>query len=171
MTLRGFVPKPEDVERFWSKVDKNGPIPSHRPDLGPCWLWKDRPTTKGYGQIKIGNRKVHAHRFAYQIKNGPLDSSLTTDHLCRVRRCVNYDHLEAVTSQENTLRGVGITAIQARKEYCCRGHLFSTENIYCAPGATGRRCRACQAMRKGRNGYWEKKKARCALEARIGRDE
>lgn len=26
-------------ERFWAKVDKNGPMPEGRPDLGPCWLW------------------------------------------------------------------------------------------------------------------------------------
>jgi hypothetical protein len=26
-------------ERFWEKVDKNGPVPAHRPELGPCWVW------------------------------------------------------------------------------------------------------------------------------------
>jgi hypothetical protein len=29
----------QDIERFWSKVDRNGPVPEHRPELGPCWVW------------------------------------------------------------------------------------------------------------------------------------
>ncbi|MBU6428993.1 MAG: hypothetical protein KGR26_08285, partial [Cyanobacteria bacterium REEB65] len=27
------------IQDFWAQVDKDGPIPSHRPDLGPCWIW------------------------------------------------------------------------------------------------------------------------------------
>jgi hypothetical protein len=37
-------------ERFWAKVDKNGPIPAYRPDLGPCWLWTASKRADGYGQ-------------------------------------------------------------------------------------------------------------------------
>jgi hypothetical protein len=32
-------------ENFWAKVDKNGPIPAHAPELSECWIWlgaKDR---------------------------------------------------------------------------------------------------------------------------------
>src|ERR1035437_916757 len=35
-----------EAERFWAKVDRNGPVPAHRPELGPCWVWEaghDRP--------------------------------------------------------------------------------------------------------------------------------
>jgi hypothetical protein len=35
-------------ERFWKKVDKNGPVPAHRPELGPCWLWTGALVGRGY---------------------------------------------------------------------------------------------------------------------------
>ena len=25
--------------RFYENVNKDGPVPAHRPDLGPCWVW------------------------------------------------------------------------------------------------------------------------------------
>ena len=27
------------MKRFWSKVNKAGSVPPHRPELGPCWVW------------------------------------------------------------------------------------------------------------------------------------
>ncbi len=61
---------------------------------------------------------------------GQIPSGLTLDHLCRVRNCVNPAHLEPVTHRENTLRGDGVTAINARKTSCHRGHPFAGENLY-----------------------------------------
>ncbi len=41
------------ADRFWAKVNKDGPIPAHMPHLGPCWLWTGPPTRRrGIGQIK-----------------------------------------------------------------------------------------------------------------------
>ena len=31
----------DTIERFWSRVDKCGPIVTGHPDLGCCWLWTD----------------------------------------------------------------------------------------------------------------------------------
>jgi hypothetical protein len=28
------------IERFWAKVNKDGPIPEHCSELGKCWVWK-----------------------------------------------------------------------------------------------------------------------------------
>src|SRR5690349_16006693 len=42
--------------RFWDKVDKNGPIPLHRPELGACWLWTAHIATSGYGRLGGGGR-------------------------------------------------------------------------------------------------------------------
>src|SRR5437870_1060081 len=36
-------------DRFWEKVDKNGPAPPHRPEIGPCWLWTGWVKKNGYG--------------------------------------------------------------------------------------------------------------------------
>src|SRR5687767_3489091 len=56
---------PDPLVRFWAKVNKNGPIPEHRPDLGPCWLWT-AALTKGYGQFRLNGRMVYAYTFAYE---------------------------------------------------------------------------------------------------------
>lgn len=94
-------------DRFWPKVTKDGPIPGHRPELGPCWVWTGRTgTPKGYGQFTPrGRRHVYVHRWSWEQVNGPIQGDLTIDHLCRNRRCVNPLHMELVTRGENTRRG------------------------------------------------------------------
>lgn len=93
--------------RFWAKVDRNGPVPEHRPDLGPCWLWTGYIDPKsGYGQFGgKGNGTNLPHRIAYQYTRGPIGKGLHLDHLCRVRRCVRPEHLDPVTPRENIRRG------------------------------------------------------------------
>ena len=92
-------------QRFWPKVNKAGPAPTYRPDLGPCWLWTAY-LYKGYGRFNGGQgRIVEAHRFAYELAKGAIPSGLVLDHLCRVTSCVNPDHLEPVTIAENVDRG------------------------------------------------------------------
>jgi hypothetical protein len=61
---------------------------------------------------------------------------------------VNWDHLEAVTKRENVLRGVGATAVNARRTHCKNGHPFNVGNTYRAPGG-GRHCRSCNNMAAG----------------------
>ena len=92
-------------ERFWAKVDKNGPIV--RPELGPCWLWTAGLNGSGYGQItvKINEgiwRPLAAHRVSYALAYGdpPPDQPWTLHH-CDVRRCVRPDHLFAGVRLDN----------------------------------------------------------------------
>ena len=89
---------PTESERFWSKVDKNGP--------GGCWLWTASLNNRGYGRFgPTGQRKlVRAHRWAYEAVVGPIPDGLVIDHLCGVKRCVNPAHLEPVTNFENLRR-------------------------------------------------------------------
>lgn len=47
----------------------------------------------------------YAHRLAYERAKGPIALGAQIDHLCRVRECVNPDHLEVVTQTENVRRG------------------------------------------------------------------
>ena len=91
-------------ERFWEKVEKCGPVPAGRPDLGSCWLWRGRLNTDGYGTFKVDGGRFGAHRFAYELVVSKIPEGLQIDHLCRVRHCVNPAHLEPVTSRENSLR-------------------------------------------------------------------
>jgi hypothetical protein len=103
-------------ERFWTKVDASG----------DCWLWIAFVDRHGHGSFTalINGRKSswRAHRLAWELLVGPIADGLTLDHLCRNRRCVNPDHLEPVPMGVNILRGVGPSAINARKRVCIRGH-------------------------------------------------
>ena len=102
----------------------------------------------GYGQIQIDGHKQLVHRLAYELFVGPIPEGLQIDHLCRNRACWRWDHLEAVTSRENTLRGQGITARCAKVTHCPRGHEYAGENLYVSP--RGKRfCRACRPITLG----------------------
>lgn len=110
-----------------------------------CWSWTGRRHTGGYGQIKVFGRLVLAHRLAYEAWVGPIPDGFDVDHTCLNRLCINPAHLEAVTRQENVLRGRGPTAVNARKTHCLRGHPLSGSNLYVYNGR--RQCKECQRQR------------------------
>lgn len=132
------------TERFWEKVNSDGPVPAERPDLGPCWLWVGAVNNTGYGTFWDGERTVVAHVFAYEWELGPIPEGLEPDHLCRVRHCVRPSHLDPVTHGENVRRGMA-GAKNREKTHCKWGHPFDAENTYVAPGGTKRACRVCRA--------------------------
>ncbi len=135
-------------ERFWAKVDKNGPIPSHAPHLGPCWLWTSVISRESYGLFYFGPRRRQrqklAHVMSYEMAVGPKPVGLILDHLCRVRACVRPTHLEAVTDRVNILRGVSVSARNARKERCLRGHEFEPQRT----NRGQRICKTCINMKE-----------------------
>jgi len=123
-----------DQARFWAKVSL--------PDGNGCMLWLGSRNAAGYGRLSVGNTVKRAHRVSCELAYGPIPDGLVVDHLCRVPACVAPRHLEAVTHAENTLRGMGPTAINANKTHCNKGHEFTPENMYKRPDGE-RRCRAC----------------------------
>lgn len=112
--------------------------------MSGCWIWVGEWVTRGYGRFK-GDKAYH---FSYRKWKGEIPYGMVIDHLCRNTSCVNPDHLEAVTSKENTLRGIGPTAQNAVKTHCHRGHEFTPENTRIRVRGTDvrRECRQCQAM-------------------------
>ncbi len=115
-------------------------------DESGCWLWIAHKNDHGYGIIKTSgthNRKLlRAHRVAYEMFVGPIPEGLELDHLCRVRHCVNPDHLEPVTTRENLLRGETLTARWAKRTHCDEGHPFDEPNTRITPQGW-RVCRIC----------------------------
>ena len=136
-------PKLSVAERFWAKVDKGGPLPAARPELGSCWLWTAAADGNGYGRFRsTGSFIALAHRFAYEDLVGPIAADKQLDHLCRVRCCVRPSHLEPVALQENVARGESPSARQARQTHCIYGHPLAGDNLHIT--SLGRRhCRAC----------------------------
>lgn len=125
-------------ERIFDKVDKAGPIPESRPDLGPCWIWTASRDEQGYGQIGIGRKPRRAHRVVYEVLIGPVDPRLELDHLCRNRSCVNPGHLEPVTRLENARRGI---SYWGSRSACANGHEYTRASSYW--NGKQRRCRVC----------------------------
>lgn len=92
---------------------------------GDCWEWGGAIDPHGYG------RQGHllAHRLVYERMVGPISEGLDLDHLCRVRNCVNPEHLEPVTRQTNHLRGVSQSAVLHVAGVCQNGHALD-EHAY-----------------------------------------
>jgi len=110
-----------------------------------CWLWIGGYVRHGYGGFNVSRMKnSHAHRVAYELWKGPIPPKFDVDHLCRVKCCVNPDHLEAVSHRENVLRGEGLAAKEAKRTHCVRGHEYSDSNTVRFPKHPQKRyCRTC----------------------------
>lgn len=115
--------------KYWKKVIECG---------DGCWLWVGAKA-RGYGHIRRDGKDIMAHRLFYSTLVGPITEP-TIDHLCRVPACVRPDHLEPVSYRENLLRGNTLTAQNAAKTTCPRGHPYDARSKY---GARGRYCTRC----------------------------
>ena len=125
---------PTALQRFESKCEKTE----------TCWIWKAAKNPKGYGRFD----GTYAHRWSYQHYKRKIPAGWQIDHLCKVTSCVNPDHLEAVTLEENLRRQHGDRYMNSM---CIHGHVKSWVN--------GRmRCYDCQSIRKKNKRHADAKK-------------
>ena len=128
---------------------------------GDCIVWGGGYYPNGYGMFSLKRGKPGlAHRVSYELFIGLIPPNLEIDHLCRNICCVNPAHLQAVTHQENVMRGNAPAALSRisserfkRMKYCHRGHLYNEVNtrsvsrLYREKPVLGRCCRICEKDR------------------------
>ena len=128
------------VTRFWERTDKRGP--------DECWPWTGGTQTQGYGYFFDVHHLIFAHRFSYELVNGPIPAGLQIHHQCGNHLCVNPAHLLLLSvSGHATLHsgeaGERSKARAAAKTHCKHGHEYTPENTYISK-AGHRVCRTCQ---------------------------
>ncbi|WP_416351937.1 HNH endonuclease signature motif containing protein [Subtercola sp. RTI3] len=119
-------------DTFWQKVEPTG----------FCWLWTGKLGPEGYALYWLKDRTVAVHRLAYELLIGSIPKGLVLDHLCRIRNCVNPDHLEPVTDTENSIRG---NRFKVERDACLHGHAWTIENTLAC--GDSKRCRQCILIR------------------------
>ena len=120
------------------------------PNTG-CWLWTGAIIPNGYGVGPSVGGSHLAHRVGWTLYRGPIPEGMYIDHLCRVRSCVNPDHLRPVTPKQNSLENSeSRPSKNARKAQCPKGHPYSGENLWIRyqAGKPSRHCRACTRAQK-----------------------
>jgi hypothetical protein len=88
-----------DKERFWKKVNKDGPV--IRPELGRCWIWTAGAIKDGYGSFGIRDGVFLSHRIAWKIRFRQFDETLSVLHSCDNPGCVRWGHLFLGTMRDN----------------------------------------------------------------------
>lgn len=81
------------IARFRSKVDRDGPVPTHCPELGNCWVWTAGINAWGYGQFHLDGQDIGAHRAAYTLMIDDIPEGLFVLHKCDRTTCVRPSHL------------------------------------------------------------------------------
>lgn len=125
---------PETIGKQWKLTPKER-LYQYIEKTDTCWLWTGNTDSLGYGRLFMPSGTVLAHRLSYQFHKGEVPQDLELDHLCRVRHCVNPDHLEPVSHQENVLR--------AKPSTCPRGHDYD-RRVKNPDGSSKRVCSICR---------------------------
>ena len=142
-----------DEERFALKVDPNGPVPAHRPELGPCHIWTGNCDDSGYGLFYYHDesgklRRTRAHRWLLgHLRGKPLTREVVGKedgcHHCDNPSCVRREHLYVGTRKQNIADAVNRKRIwQLRTNTCPKGHPL--DGVKAQKGKSRRYCKTCE---------------------------
>lgn len=102
--------------KFWNRVDRS--------DLFSCWMWTGTVDPgNGYGRTTSGNRRVYAHRAAYELSGATIPAGAHILHRCNQKLCCNPLHHYTGDQRQNiadakragALVGSKLTAEKARE--------------------------------------------------------
>lgn len=107
-----------------------------------CLEWTGTINKSGYGLISIHGKPVRAHRFAWELVNGPIPPGLFACHKCDNPPCCNVEHLFLGTHDDNMVdMAVKNRSYNGKKTHCPQGHEYTDANTYTWHG--DRECREC----------------------------
>ena len=83
-----------------------------------CWIWTGSKSVSGYGRLRVGNKQYITSQISYVVFKEDLKVGEVVRHKCDTRLCINPEHLEAGTHQDNmndTNRNLGPTILKAQR--------------------------------------------------------
>lgn len=112
----------KDIERFWSKVNKDGPI---HPIHGQCWIWTAGRYINNYGAFWLNKYLRRAHRVAWVIEHGDIPNGILILHKCDNPPCVRLDHLFDGTPKDNMIDKV----LKGRETHVRGNHKLTEKEV------------------------------------------
>ena len=101
------------IKRFWAKAKRAQQVPeiSGVKFVKPCLIWSAARDNDDYGVFRappgtMGVPKgiLKAHRFAFWLHHGPFPRNVQIDHMCEVKACIEFEHLQMLGLIEHTMK-------------------------------------------------------------------
>jgi hypothetical protein len=112
-----------------------------------CWRWTGKQSATGYAVF----RGSYLHRVMHRLFRRRISPEMVLGNRCGNRACCNPWHWEPEKRGELVLRVGSITAQNAAKEVCPKGHRLEGDNLEPSELRRGRRrCIICRRRRQAK---------------------